>query len=704
MSVTDDFRTAIEQAGLNPPPVIPLGKLIRFPGVGKSNGDTSGWAKLFEDEEGGVYGDWSTGLSETWQAKRATPMTKGERVINRRRVAELQRLRAEEETRMNAAAAAYAQKLCEEADPAPADHPYLQRKKIQAHGLQVDEQNRLIVPVMIDGQIASVQFIPTEEGRTKLFLRDGVTKSGCFILGELSEAKTILISEGFATAASLYEATGYPTVIAFSAGNLRPVAEQLRQQFPTATVLLCADNDVRTDGTINTGVEAATAAAKAINGLLAVPGAINNSQTDWNDVHVARGLDAVREAIRAAVIERASILDEVYAFLGRFISYPSEAAHVAHALWVLHTHLMDQWESTPRLAFLSPEPGSGKSRALEVTGTLVPRPMQSINATAAALFRKVSDDAGPPTILYDEIDTVFGPKAKEHEDIRALINAGHRRGASAHRCVVRGKQIELEEFPAYCAVALAGLGQLPDTILTRSIIISMRRRAPSEQVEPWRFRLHEPQGERLRDRLAAWAKGILPVLSTDPPMPPEITDRDADVWEGLLSIADAVGGDWPKRSRVAAVTIVTCTKGGEGSLGVRLLTDLRGVFGDRGAWATTEIIDALINLNESPWADMRGKPLDGRRLARLLKPYEITPKLIRIGSDVFRGYERIDLQDAWLRYLPSIQESPLVSFPIVSVTSVTQVTSVASDVASSVETAPTQSTDGQSLQEVIDVD
>jgi len=366
-----------------------------------------------------------------------------------------------------------------------------------------------------------------------------------------------------------------------------------------------------------------------------------------------------------------SVLDDLSDFLARFVAYPSESAHVAHTLWVGHTHLMETWESTPRLAFLSPEPGSGKSRALEVTGTLVPRPMQSINATAAALFRKVSDPVGPPTILYDEIDTIFGPKAKEHEDIRALINAGHRRGASAHRCAVKGKQIELEEFPAYCAVALAGLGQLPDTVLTRSIVIRMRPRAPAEQIEPYRVRLHVPEGHRLRDRLAAWATEIKPLLNIDAAMPPEITDRDADVWEALLSIPDAVGGDWPERSRVAAVTLVTCSKRGEGSLGVRLLTDLRVVFGDRAAMATTEIVELLINLDESPWADLKGKPLEGRRLARFLKPYEIAPKPIRIGHDVFRGYERSDLHDAWLRYLPPVEESPLGLSPIASVTSVT---------------------------------
>jgi hypothetical protein len=174
----------------------------------------------------------------------------------------------------------------------------------------------------------------------------------------------------------------------------------------------------------------------------------------------------------------AEILNDVRAFLSRFIAYPSEHAKIAHVLWVAHAHLMGAWESTPRIAFLSPEPGSGKTRAMEVTELLVPKPVCAVNVTPAYLFRKVGSEDGPPTILFDEIDTVFGPKARENEELRALLNSGHRRGAVAGRCVVRGKIVETEEIPSYAAVALAGLGWLPDTILSRSIIVRMRRRAP----------------------------------------------------------------------------------------------------------------------------------------------------------------------------------------------------------------------------------
>ena len=204
----------------------------------------------------------------------------------------------------------------------------------------------------------------------------------------------------------------------------------------------------------------------------------------------------------------AALLDEIELFLSRFIAYPSEAARVAHTLWIVHTHRMDAWDSTPRIAFLSPEPGSGKSRALEITELLVPRPVHAVNTSSAYLFRKVDDAAGKPTILYDEIDTVFGPRAKENEDIRGMLNSGHRKGAKAGRCVVRGNVVGTEEFESYCAVALAGLDDLPDTIMSRSIVVRMRRRAPYETVEPFRVRLHQPRGRALRDALAKWTMTI----------------------------------------------------------------------------------------------------------------------------------------------------------------------------------------------------
>ena len=353
----------------------------------------------------------------------------------------------------------------------------------------------------------------------------------------------------------------------------------------------------------------------------------------------------------------AVVLDDVEHYLSRFVVYPSEHERRAHVLWIVHCWLMDYWESTPRIAFLSPEPGSGKSRALEVTEPLVPRPVHAVNTTPAYLFRKVSDEAGPPTILYDEIDTVFGPKAKDNEDIRGMLNAGHRKGATAGRCVMRGKVVETEELPAYCAVALAGLDDLPDTIMTRSVVVRMKRRSPGEKVEPWRLRINGPDAARLRDRIVAWTASVADQLAAGdfwPEMPEGIEDRDADVWEALLTVADLAGGRWPVDARRAAVTAVTATRQNRRpSMGVQLLADIKTVFDTTAAdkLTTEQLVRSLCGLEESPWRTIRkGEPLDARGLAVRLGKYGIGSKPQREGESVFKGYNRAQFEDAWSRY------------------------------------------------------
>lgn len=351
---------------------------------------------------------------------------------------------------------------------------------------------------------------------------------------------------------------------------------------------------------------------------------------------------------------RGTILSEVEAFLSRFVAYPSSHARIAHTLWIAHTHLMDCWESTPRIAFLSPEPGSGKTRALEITEMLVPNPVVAVNVTPAYLFRKVGEDGAKPTILYDEIDTIFGPKARENEEIRGLLNAGHRKGAFAGRCVVRGKTVLTEEIPAYSAVALAGIGELPDTLISRSVVVRMRRRGPSEPVEPYRRRLNGSDGERVLARLRDWADTSRAYLTSHlPEMPAGIEDRDADVWEPLLAVADKAGGEWPERARVAAVALVAVSKVSTPSLGIRLLADIRSVFGDSLQMSSEQLVTELCSMDEAPWAEIRGNPLNKRGLAQRLRKYEVSSTNVRIGNSIVKGYRREDLWDVWERYLPS---------------------------------------------------
>ncbi|MFH8564144.1 DUF3631 domain-containing protein [Streptomyces sp. NPDC017988] len=372
-------------------------------------------------------------------------------------------------------------------------------------------------------------------------------------------------------------------------------------------------------------------------------------------------------------IDGAALLDEVEAFHRRFNVFPHEAAYVAVVLWDAHAHLVDCFESTPRIAFLSPEPGSGKSRALEIVETLVPNPMAAVDASAAALFRAVSGvDGQRPTILFDEIDTIFGPKAGENEQLRGFINAGHRRNRPMFRCVGDGANQTVQAFHSYAAVAVAGLGYLPDTIRDRSVNIRMRRRARNEKIEPYRTRIHEKEGFALRDRLAEWAAQVTErVMGAWPEMPEGVTDRPADVWEPLLAVADAAGGHWPSRAREACVALVTASKvNDKGSLGVRLLTDLRDhVMVGIDRLPTIAILDRLTALDDAPWADLYGKPLDNRRLSKMLAEYmtednePITSRNIKAAGSVLKGYYAADLHDAWARYCPPPPESPLPPLP-----------------------------------------
>ena len=352
----------------------------------------------------------------------------------------------------------------------------------------------------------------------------------------------------------------------------------------------------------------------------------------------------------------AGLLDDVARFLRRYVAFPSEHAGNAVALWTLHTHVVEAFESTPRLAMLSPEKGSGKTRTLEVLDLLVPEPMHAVNLSAAAMFRMIQSK-GRVTLLLDECDTYLGPRvAKDHEELRGLINAGHRRGAVAYRCVGEPTKMQVVEFPAFACVALAGIGDLPDTVLDRSIVVKMRRRAPNERVEELRARKVRGPGGELRERIEAWAESALDDLAgAEPNMPTGIVDRPADVWEPLIAIGDSAGSEWGKRAREAAVSINQDRLEADPSLGVKLLTDIRRIFEQRETDRvfTSDLVTALCELEESPWGDLRGKEIDARGIARRLRPYDIRPKQIRDGESR-KGYDRGEFLDAWSRYLPPL--------------------------------------------------
>jgi len=198
---------------------------------------------------------------------------------------------------------------------------------------------------------------------------------------------------------------------------------------------------------------------------------------------------------------------------------------------------------------------------------------------------------------------------------------------------------------------MGGLGWLPDTIMSRSVVIRMRRRHDGEPIEPYRRRVHEPDGYRVRDLIVAWARSA---ATAWPELPAGIQDRDADVWEPLIAVADAVGGQWATRARQAGLALIAQSKEDDTSLGIRLLADCRTVFEEATELPSRTILGHLLELPESPWGDIRGKPLDERGLAKRLKLYGVKPRTIRIGNTTPRCYLRADFEIQWRSYLPPL--------------------------------------------------
>lgn len=282
---TDSLESALNQAGLVPPSSAELaaGCFTRFDDPEGRRGNKSCWVHPFRDGRGAVFGNWRTDQTYTWQMHLEGQVSSA---------TELQRFRAQA-----AAARAEASQIREQDYKAAAeqatdmwdqaqagDHPYLSRKAVKAHGTRVHGDS-LLVPVLDStGTVQSLQNILPDGA--KRFFPGGRVSGGRFWIGV--PGRTLVIAEGFATAAAIHEATGLPVCVAFNAGNLLAVAKDLRASYPAAQIILAADNDVRDDGKPNTGLIKAQEAAEAVAGTVAPP-EMNRSACDWWDVWHERG-------------------------------------------------------------------------------------------------------------------------------------------------------------------------------------------------------------------------------------------------------------------------------------------------------------------------------------------------------------------------------------------------------------------------------
>jgi hypothetical protein len=357
------------------------------------------------------------------------------------------------------------------------------------------------------------------------------------------------------------------------------------------------------------------------------------------------------------------LADKIREFFTRFCVLGNPHAEAAVTLWVLHTWVLECYEVTPRLAFISVERQSGKTRALELLKAVTFDGQLMGNFSTAWLFRTIdaADGERVPTMLFDEADNYFYGKLNDtHREILSFLNVGYKRGNSVGRATVTNKgEVRAENFGSFCPLAIGSIHNLPDTLQSRSIVIPMKRRRKSDTIAPCRERLYRAEALAIREACAEWAEATIPTLKLNPfpELPAGIDDRPAELWETLIGVADALGGEWPALSRAAAVHFVTVAENKPLSFGERLLTDIYKVFGDREAITTQALINELHDLEGSPWLEFgqTRQPLDARKLARILRDYEVpTNNTIRIDGEPVKGYLRAHFTDAWERYTPHL--------------------------------------------------
>lgn len=347
-------------------------------------------------------------------------------------------------------------------------------------------------------------------------------------------------------------------------------------------------------------------------------------------------------------VDAALLLDEIVSTIVAFVVLPAHCS-VAIALWILHTHALDAAQISPRLAIVSPEKRCGKSTVLKLLGSLVRRALEATNITAAVLFRSI--EAHRPTPLVDEADTFL----RDRDDLRGVLNAGHdRHSAKVLRCV--GDDHEPRVFDVWAPVAFAGIGKQHDTLMDRSIVVSMKRRsAADEPVASFRRRQREALGD-LHRKVAGWAiDNVERLRDINAQAPPGLDDRAADNWEALFAIADTAGAAWLERAHAASLALSGAERGGEANThGEQLLADIRAVFNEKqvSAMPAKSLLETLLAMDERPWPEAnRGRPLTPRQLGTRLGRFGIHSRTVRSGAATVRSYVKEDFQDAFSRYL-----------------------------------------------------
>jgi Protein of unknown function (DUF3631) len=348
-----------------------------------------------------------------------------------------------------------------------------------------------------------------------------------------------------------------------------------------------------------------------------------------------------------SAVDGAELLNAITDAIKRYVVLPADSAETV-ALWALHTHCFNCFGHSPRAAITSPEKGCGKTTLLDVLECLVARPLLTSSASVSSIFRVV--EQAMPTLLIDEADTFL----KENDELRGVLNTGHRRGGQVLRTV--GEDHEPRQFSTWAPAAIAMIGRLPDTLNDRSVNINLRRRKPQEEVRP--FRSDRADDLRLLARkMARWAQDHAVALTAADPDMGQLMNRVADNWRPLFAIAKAAGGTWPKHVRTIAQAAEA--QKDEQSVKTMALSDIRGIRIQRpesDRIGSSELASILGSMEDRPWSEWgrSQKPITASALSRLLSPFSILSGTRRTGGETFKGYLWSDFEEAFASYLPEL--------------------------------------------------
>jgi putative DNA primase/helicase len=328
---------------------------------------------------------------------------------------------------------------------------------------------------------------------------------------------------------------------------------------------------------------------------------------------------------------------------------------VALTLWTIFTYCFDAFDVSPMLFFYSPLPECGKSRALTLVQYLSCRGLMASSISSAGFFRTI--EALKPALFLDEIDTYL----RERDELRGVINSGHSR-TTAHVIRVDGESMEPRSYSTWCAKALAGIGlkSLADAPRSRSIKIEMQKKLPEQKVEPLRNRTLEAYQREVGPMCLRWTQDNMEVLSkVTPKLPSTLTDRAADNWEPLATIAEVIGGEWPVLLE-GSIKALERSAPDDDDIKIRLLYDLRDLFAEYGSpLASKFVAEKLCEIEEAPWSayGRSRKPISVNQLSSLLRPFGINSNTVWLvhkesGKDTAKGYKLEDCQPVFSRYLP----------------------------------------------------